>query len=70
VEDAGTGLAFPSRLYHTCDGGLDGERHQTAERQVREWGAVRELPFPDFAVDYRKQIKDTLDYPPEGSLGA
>jgi len=69
IEEAGTGLAFPSRLYHTRDGGLDVERQQAAEKQVREWAAAHSLPFPEFAEDYRKQITDTLDYPPDGSPG-
>jgi len=70
IDEAGTGLAFPSRLYHTRDGGLDGERQQAAEKQVREWAAAHTLPFPEFAEDYRKQITDSLDYPPDGSAGA
>jgi len=67
VEEAGTGFAFASRLYHARDGGLDGERQQAAAKQVREWAAAHALPFPDFPADYRKQIMGTLDYPPEGS---
>ncbi len=68
VKEAGTGFAFPSRtLYHARDGGLDGERQQAVEAQVREWGDAQTLPFPDFAADYREQITDTLDYPPKGS---
>ena len=71
VERAGTGFAFPSRtLYIARDGGLDGERQQAAERQVRESAAAQTLPFPDVAEDYRKSITDTLDYPPAGSPGA
>ncbi len=68
VKDAGTGFAFPSRaLYHTRAGEFDDERQQAAEKQVREWAAAHTLPFPEFAEDYRKQIMDTLDYPPDGS---
>ena len=71
VGQAGTGFAFPSRtLYLGRDGGLDNERQQGAEKQVREWASAQTLPFPDFAEDYRKKITDTLDYPPEGSPGA
>jgi len=70
VKQAGTGFAFPSRtLYLTRDGGLDDERREAAEGRVREWAAAQTLPFPDFAEDYRRQITDTLDYPPEGSPG-
>jgi len=71
VKEAGTGFAFPSRtLYVTRDGGLDNERQQAAEKQVREWASAQTLPFPDFTEDYRQRINDTLDYPPEGSSAA
>jgi MscS family membrane protein len=68
VKDAGTGFAFPSRtVYHTRDGGLDAGRQQAAETEVRAWCAAQELPFPNFTADYRKKVRNTLDYPPEGS---
>jgi len=68
VKDAGTGFAFPSRtVYQTHDGGLDAERQEAAEAQVRAWGSAHELPFPSFTADYRRQMRNTLDYPPEGS---
>ena len=68
VKDAGTGFAFPSRtVYHTRDEGLDAERQQAAETQVRAWCAAQELPFPHFTADYREKVRNTLDYPPEGS---
>ena len=68
VKDAGTGFAFPSRtVYHTRDEGLDGEHQQASEAQVRAWCAAQELPFPTFTTDYREKVRNTLDYPPEGS---
>jgi MscS family membrane protein len=71
VKDSGTVLAFPSRtVYHTRDDGLDAERQQDAEAQVRAWCSAQELPFPNFSADYRKKIRNTLDYPPEGSPDA
>ncbi len=71
IEQAGTSFAYPSStLYHTRDRGLSAERQQTAEKQVREWAAAQDLPFPDFSEQHRKQITDTLDYPPEGSPDA
>ena len=71
VEQAGTGFAFPSStVYLGRDGGLDQERQQAAEKQVREWASAHALPFPDFAEAYRQSITDTLDYPPEGSPDA
>lgn len=71
VKNAGTGFAFPSRtVYHTPDEGLDAERRQDAEAQVRAWCSAQELPFPNFTADYRKKTRNTLDYPPEGSPAA
>ncbi|MEN8800510.1 MAG: mechanosensitive ion channel family protein [Thiogranum sp.] len=71
VGQAGTGFAFPSQtLYLGRDGGLDKERQDGAEKQVREWSSAHTLPFPDIAEDQRRKITDTLDYPPEGSPGA
>jgi MscS family membrane protein len=68
VKDAGTGFAFPSRtVYQAQDGGLDAERQEAAEAQVRAWGSAHELPFPTFTADYRREMRNTLDYPPEGS---
>ena len=65
VEQAGTGFAFPSRaLHHARDGGLDAERREAAEKQVREWASAQTLPFPDCAEAYRRKISDALHYPP------
>ena len=71
VTDAGTGFAFPSRtVYHARDDGLDAERQQASEAQVRAWFSAQELPFPTFTAEYRKKNRNTLDYPPEGSPAA
>jgi len=71
VKDAGAGFAFPSRtVYHTRDTEPDSERRQEAEAQVRAWCSAQELPFPTFTADYRRKMRNTLDYPPEGSPDA
>ena len=68
VADAGTAFAFPSRtLYHSRDTGMDSNKQHAASKQVTDWVASQSLPFPDFTEDYRKQVKDTIKYPPEGS---
>jgi len=68
VKEAGTGFAFPSRtVYHSRDAGIDADRQQAAEAQVRAWCAAHELPFPNFTADHRKKMHNTLGYPPEGS---
>ena len=71
VRKAGTAFAIPSQtVYHNRDAGLDIEQQQAAEKQIRELAAAHELSFPYFTEDYRRKIKDTLDYPPEGSPDA
>jgi small-conductance mechanosensitive channel len=67
VEEVGTGFAISSRLYFARDGGIDEQRRQAATKQVQEWVDTQNLPFPEFPDEYRRQIKDTLDYPPQGS---
>ncbi len=68
VKASGTGFAFPSQTtYFARDGGIDGERGTEVEEQVQRWREAGELPFPDYSGDQKAEIKDTLDYPPEGS---
>lgn len=70
VADAGTAFAFPSRtLYHSKDTRMDSNKQQAASKQVTDWVASQSLPFPDFTEEHRKQVKDTIKYPPEGSPG-
>jgi MscS family membrane protein len=71
IKDAGTGFAFPSRtVYHSRDNGLDQVLSREAEAQVRAWASAHQLPFPRFSGEYRKKVRNTLDYPPEGSPDA
>ena len=71
VRKAGTAFAIPSQtVYHNRDAGLDMEQQQAAEKQIRELASAHALSFPDFTEDYRRKIKDTLDYPPAGSPDA
>ncbi len=71
VAAAGTGFAFPSQTaYLSRDSGLDGERSQAAEAEVRSWRSKGVLPFPEFPTEQREQLRDTLDFPPEGSPNA
>lgn len=71
VKNAGTELAVPSRaLYHGPEPMSVAEERKAAEGQVREWVAEGALPFPDFSPEYRKKLRNTLDYPPKGSVAA
>ena len=71
VKNSGSSFAFPSQtLYMGRDDGLDGERGQTAAKEVESWRKAGKLPFPRLAADRIEQLKDTLDYPPRGSVEA
>jgi len=68
VAASGTGFAFPSQtLYFARDEGLDLEKSAAAAAEVEQWRATQKLPFPNFDVEFRKNRRDTLDYPPTGS---
>ncbi|MGK7915004.1 MAG: mechanosensitive ion channel family protein [Prochloraceae cyanobacterium] len=71
VEGAGTGFAFPSQTtYLERDSGLDSERSSAAEAEVQAWRSKGMLPFPEFLPEQRDQLRNTLDFPPEGSPSA
>ncbi len=68
VEAAGTDFAFPSQTtYLSQDSGLDSERIRAAEAEVKAWRSKGMLPFPEFPSEQQEQLRDTLDFPPEGS---
>ena len=69
IEAAGTYFALPSQTnYLPQDSGIDLERSKDAEAQVQAWRSKNKLPFPEFPPEQREQLRDTLDFPPEGSL--
>jgi MscS family membrane protein len=71
VDESGTGFAFPSTVnYLARDSGVDEERTERAEAIMRELRKGNELPFPEFALKTRSELRDTLDYPPEGSVAS
>jgi MscS family membrane protein len=71
VKKSGSSFAFPSQtLYMGRDDGLDSERGKTAAKEVESWRKAGKLPFPRLAADRIEQLKDTLDYPPRGSVEA
>ena len=70
VAEAGTGFAFPSQtMYVGRDDGLDPQRTKEAEGRVADWRDHERLPFPNFDAARRRELMDSLDYPPEGSPG-
>jgi len=69
VDASGTAFAFPSTVnYLATDSGTDAERGERSEAVMRELRAAQNLPFPNFDVRTRAELRDTLDYPPEGSV--
>lgn len=71
VKNSGSGFAFPSQtLYMGRDDGLDVERSETAAKEVESWRRAGKLPFPRLDIDRIEQLKDSLDYPPRGSVEA
>jgi MscS family membrane protein len=68
IEASGSGFAFPSQtLYLTKDKGLSQANKEEAEKQVKQWIENNELNIPDFTEDEISGLKDSLNYPPEGS---
>jgi small-conductance mechanosensitive channel len=71
VDASGTGFALPSTVnYLAQDSGIDPERTERTEAIMRELRNGNELPFPEFGLKTRSQLRGTLDYPPEGSVGS
>ena len=70
VKEAGTSFAFPSSTtYVGRDGGLSEEQVARAEERVAKWREKGELPFPNLSEDARREVWNTLDWPPHGSPG-
>jgi MscS family membrane protein len=70
VEASGSAFAFPSQtLYVEPSRGLDAELTKAAETEVERWRSENRLPFPDYDERTRRELSNTLDYPPEGSPG-
>ena len=69
VEASGTAFAFPSQTtYFARDPGMDEQRSRAAEQQVRDWREQGKLPFPDMTPERLEELKETLDFPPDGSV--
>lgn len=68
VEASGTKLAVPSVVhYNTVDTPPDKDGAQASEERVEHWRREGKLPFPDFCWQDKADLRETLDYPPEGS---
>jgi len=68
VERAGTGFAFPSNTtYLAQDEGLDAERADAAQQDVRDWRERGELHLPRFPQEVIDGLRRTHPWPPEGT---
>lgn len=69
VAQSGTDFAFPSQtLYFARDSGVSKEKSGIAADKVKNWKETNDLQLPGFDTDYIEKIKNTLPYPPEGSV--
>jgi len=68
VSAAGSDFAFPSDIQYSLPGRpLNEDRAKAVSLQVKEWKANRELYLPNFPADKIAAIKNSLEYPVEGS---
>ena len=68
VSESGSDFAFPSEVQYSLPGKpLDEERAKAVSLQVKEWKAKRELYLPNFPAEKIAAIKNSLEYPVEGS---
>ncbi len=69
VGESGTDFAFPSQtIYLARDKGLSKEKGEEAAGKVQNWKENREMQIPSFDPDKIKDLKDTIKYPPDGSV--
>lgn len=70
VKECGASFAFPSTTaYIAQDGEADEKAVRDSEKRVEKWRKDGVLPFPDHTAEDRRELKNTLDYPPPGSPG-
>jgi MscS family membrane protein len=68
VAEAGSSFAFPSQTTYIENGiGLNEARARQAESHVDQWRQRKELYLPGFPQTKIHELKNTLDYPPNGS---
>jgi len=69
VAASGTDFAYPSQtLYMARDNGTDDEKSTQATDKVKQWVDNKELQLPQFDPEHIEKLKDTIKYPPEGSV--
>jgi MscS family membrane protein len=68
VTESGSDFAFPSEVQYSLPGKpMDEDRAKAVSMKVKEWKAKRELYLPSFPAEKIAAIKNSLEYPVEGS---
>jgi MscS family membrane protein len=68
VALSGTDFAYPSQtIYVAGDRGLSEEKTGKTSETVAHWRDNNELQLPKFDPAYVEKLKDSIQYPPEGS---
>lgn len=69
IEKSGTGLAYPSQtIYFAKDSGNSEEKTEQAQETVKKWKENNELQLPKFDQKRVDELKDSIQYPEEGSV--
>jgi len=69
IEEAGSGLAVPTRMNYVDNQGRPTNDLQRTEAtdKVKEWKENGEFYIPKFSDKRKDELKETLDYPQKGS---
>ncbi|MBG6233686.1 MscS family membrane protein [Pedobacter sp. CAN_A7] len=69
VAESGTDFAFPSQtLYFAKDKGISEEKTAAATASVKQWRKSNDIQLPHFSLEQIEKLRNTLPYPPEGSV--
>jgi MscS family membrane protein len=69
VAGSGTDFAYPSQtIYLGRDKAKSEEKVNEVEDKVKGWKENNNMQLPGFDPDKIKELKDTIPYPPEGSV--
>lgn len=69
IENSGTALAYPSQtLYMARDTAVSAEKTAEVLKNVKKWKDNNELQLPEFDPARVEELKDSIQYPGEGSF--
>lgn len=71
VKQSGTTFATPVQtIYFTRDKGLPDEKLTEVSAKIKEWRDAEQLQVPKFDPDKVQELKDSINYPDEGTSAA